>query len=120
MTQDFDPTAVKRAAMKYRQLASDIQIRVEAIAGRLNECGGMAGNDNGAKDFCQHYDPAAKDGIEAGAYAVNALNTCADLLFATAVNHENGRRGAIGMARVRRRLSVLPPIPGPIQTHCSC
>lgn len=74
MTQDFDPTAVKRAAMKYRQLASDIQIRVEAIAGRLNECGGMAGNDNGAKDFCQHYDPAAKDGIEAGAYAVNALN----------------------------------------------
>lgn len=48
MTQDFDPAAVKRAAMKYRQLASDIQIRVEAIAGRLNECGGMAGNDNGA------------------------------------------------------------------------
>lgn len=33
MTQDFDPAAVKRAAMKYRQLASDIQIRVEAIAG---------------------------------------------------------------------------------------
>lgn len=89
MSQDFDPAAVKRAAMKYRQLASDIQIRVEAIAGRLNECGGMAGNDNGAKDFCQQYDPAAKDGIEAGAYAVNALNTCADLLFATAVNHEN-------------------------------
>lgn len=89
MTQDVDPAALKRAAMKYRQLASDIQIRVEAIAGRLNECGGMAGNDNGAKDFCQQYDPAAKDGIEAGAYAVNALNTCADLLFATAVNHEN-------------------------------
>ncbi len=89
MTQDVDPAAIKRAAMKYRQLAADIQIRVEAIAGRLNECGGMAGNDNGAKDFCQQYDPAAKDGIEAGAYAVNALNTCADLLFATAVNHEN-------------------------------
>ncbi|MFD6197169.1 GH-E family nuclease [Mycobacteriaceae bacterium NPDC060252] len=89
MTQDVDPAALKRAAMKYRQLASDIQIRVEGIAGRLNACGGMAGNDNGAKDFCQQYDPAAKDGIEAGAYAVNALNTCADLLFATAVNHEN-------------------------------
>ncbi|AMT72027.1 HNH/ENDO VII family nuclease [Mycobacteroides immunogenum] len=89
MTQDVDPAALKRAAMKYRQLANDIQIRVEEIAGRLNQTGGMAGNDNGAKDFCQQYDPAAKDGIEAGAYAVNALNTCADLLFATAVNHEN-------------------------------
>ncbi|MBN7559493.1 GH-E family nuclease [Mycobacteroides abscessus] len=89
MTQDVDPAAIKRAAMKYRQLANDIQIRVNSIAGRLNSSAGMAGNDNGGKDFCEKYDPAAKDGLEAGSYAVNALNTVADLLFATAVNHEN-------------------------------
>lgn len=94
MTQDVDPAAIKRAATKYRQLANDIQIRVGAIAGRLNESAGMAGSDNGGKDFCEKYDPAAKDGMEAGSYAVNALNTVADLLFATAVNHENADRSS--------------------------
>lgn len=89
MTQDFDPAAVKRAALKYQQLAREIGAGVHGIADLLSGMSGMAGNDNGAKDFCQEYDPAAKDGLEAGAYASNALNTCADLLFATAVNHEN-------------------------------
>lgn len=94
MTQDFDPAAVKRAALKYQQLARDVQMGVNGLASLLGGMSGMAGNDNGAKDFCQEYDPAAKDGMEAGAYAVNALNTCADLLFATAVNHENADTGS--------------------------
>ncbi|SLF39155.1 GH-E family nuclease [Mycobacteroides abscessus] len=89
MTQDVDPAAIKRAAMKYQQLARDVKMGVDGLANKLGGLSGMAGNDNGAKDFCEKYDPAAKDGMEAGAYAVNALNTCADLLFATAINHEN-------------------------------
>ncbi|WP_100521793.1 HNH/ENDO VII family nuclease [Mycobacteroides abscessus] len=89
MTQDFDPAAVKRAALKYQQLARDVKQGVDGLHNKLSGLSGMAGNDNGAKDFCNEYDPAAKDGMDAGAYAVNALNTCADLLFATAVNHEN-------------------------------
>ncbi|MDM2422761.1 HNH/ENDO VII family nuclease [Mycobacteroides abscessus] len=89
MTQDFDPAAVKRAALKYQQLARDVKQGVDGLHNKLSGLSGMAGNDNGAKDFCNEYDPAARDGMDAGAYAVNALNTCADLLFATAVNHEN-------------------------------
>lgn len=89
MTQDVDPAAIKRAAMKYQQLARDVKMGVDGLANKLGALSGMAGDDNGAKDFCQQYDPAAKDGMDAGAYAVNALNTCADLLFATAINHEN-------------------------------
>ncbi|MDO3278005.1 MULTISPECIES: GH-E family nuclease [Mycobacteriaceae] len=88
MTQDVDPAAIKRAAAKYRQLATEINMGVSGLANTLGGLSGMAGNDNAAKDFCEKYDPAAKDAMEGGSYTVNALNTCADLLFATAANHE--------------------------------
>ncbi|MGH3956495.1 MAG: HNH/ENDO VII family nuclease [Mycobacterium sp.] len=114
MTQDVDPAAIKSAATRYQQLARDVKFGVDGLSNKLGALSGMAGNDNGAKDFCEKYDPAAKDGMEAGSYAVNALNTCADLLFSTAVNHENADSASAPNGRTVP--AAAPPVTPSIAT----
>lgn len=88
MTQEFDPEAVKAAGEQYKQLGSWAAHRAKGLAETLSECAGSAGTDNAAKDFCAKFDPAAKAAVEAGVGAANGCYAVADLLYATAVNHQ--------------------------------
>ncbi|WP_078324576.1 GH-E family nuclease [Mycobacteroides salmoniphilum] len=88
MTQEFDPEAVKRAGEQYKQLGEWAAHRAKGLAGTLSECAGSAGTDNAAKDFCAKFDPAAKAAVQTGIGAANGCYQVADLLYATAVNHQ--------------------------------
>lgn len=94
MTQEFDPKAVKDAGEQYKTLGMWATQRAQGLASKLSECAGSAGTDNAAKDFCSKFDPAAKAAIEAGVGAANACYQVADLLYATAVNHELADRAS--------------------------
>lgn len=95
MTQDVDPQMIKQAGDGWRQVYQDAAAAVTRLAGVLQSTAGMAGTDNGAHAWASKYDPLCGgcDGaaglMECASAAVNAAGQVTDLLYATAVNHEN-------------------------------
>lgn len=95
MTQDVDPQVIKQAAAAWRQLHDEAAAAVTGLAGVLQASAGMAGTDNGAHAWASKYDllcggcDGATGVIECASAAVIAAGQVTDLLYATAVNHEN-------------------------------
>lgn len=95
MTQDVDPRVIKQVGDGWRQVHEEVAAAVTRLAGALQGSAGMAGTDNGAHAWATKYDPLSggRDGaaglMECASAVVNAAGQVTDLLYATAVNHEN-------------------------------
>ncbi|ETW22122.1 hypothetical protein [Mycobacterium gastri] len=95
MTQDVDPQVIKQAAAAWRQVHDEAAAAFTRLAGVLQGSAGMAGTDNGAHAWASKYDllcggcDGATGVIECASAAVIAAGQVTDLLYVTAVNHEN-------------------------------
>lgn len=95
MAQDVDPQIIRRVGDGWRQVHQEAAAAVARLAGVLQSSAGMAGTDSGAHAWASKYDPLCGgcDGaaglMECASAAVIAAGQVTDLLYATAVNHQN-------------------------------
>ncbi|CAN5720292.1 hypothetical protein BH10ACT9_BH10ACT9_43990 [soil metagenome] len=107
MTQAVDSEAVLSAARVYMSVRSTSGAAISNLSGVLSGAAGMAGTDTVAQTWASQYDPVARALMDAAAATVQGAGQCADLLYATGVNHLN----ADGQSAISNETVLeMPPI----------